>query len=403
MQPITERLLAANLTALAIVLPLSIAGTNIALGVATAALAAYLWSGWPWAWRSAWTPVAWCLCLYCAVAVLTSLTGVAPSISLRNFHKDVHKLWVLILLLPALRAVQPRRLPVALAASFGFLAAYGIFQSCLDSYRSYHGVAFYGYTYAWVRAHAFTHPVTYGEMLALGFLGCLSFLGCRQGRPKGLRAKIILLGLLTVALILNQTRGAFLGLLAGFAVLCWVEPAFRRWLKWGLAAAALCAFAMELLPSQRSILTSLRDFGANPDANMQLHRLILWDVAWRIFKDHPWLGVGPASYATVFTQYFQGMMEGNRIWSSAHNIFLQQLAERGLAGLMTLLALCWLLLAQAWRRARLSADAWGLWALSATVCFLVMNLTESAFQNEQITTLFLFIWACGQSYSEAQP
>jgi O-antigen ligase len=337
------------------------------------------------------------LALYCAVAALTSLTAVAPAVSLRNFHKDLHKLWTLLILLPALRAAPARRLPVTLALGFAFIASYGVVQSCLDSYRSYHGATFYGFSHAWVRAHAFTHPVTYGEMLALGLLGCLAFLGCPEAEPRDRRAKIMLPALLTAGLILNQTRGAFLGVLAGLAVLHAVEPAFRRWLKWELAAAVLCAAAMELLPSQRSILASLKNYGAAVGANPQLNRLILWDVAWRIFKDHPWLGVGPSNYATVFAHYFQGTIEGIRIWGSAHNIFLQQLAERGLVGLATLLTLGWVLLARAWQRVRRTSDAWALWALAATAAFFVMNLTESAFQNEQITTLFLFIWTLGET------
>jgi O-antigen ligase len=399
----TERFLAWALAALALILPISIAGTNVALALVTAALLVRVLSGRSLDWDRAWGPAAWCLGLYCAVAVLTSLTGVAPAVSLRNFHKDLHKLWVLLILLPALRAGTGRRPAIALALGFAFIAVYGVFHSCLDSYRSYHGAIFSGYGHTWIRAHAFTHPVTYGEMLALGFLGCLSFLGSPEAQLKERRPKIMLLALLTAGLVLSQTRGAFLGIVAGFVALCVVEPAFRRWLKWGLAAAVLGAVAMELHPSQRSIIASLRNYGTAAGANPQLHRFILWDVAWRIFKDHPWLGVGPANYATVFTRYFQGMIEGIPIWGSAHNIFLQQLAERGLAGLATLLALCWVFLTRAWRRVRLVSDAWTLWALAATVCFLVMNLTESAFQNEQITTLFLFIWAGAETRSTPAP
>ena len=62
-----------------------------------------------------------------------------------------------------------------------------------------------------------------------------------------------------------------------------------------------------------------------------------------------------------------------------------------------LLALFWSFLARAWRHARRDSNALSLWALAATAAFLVMNLTESAFQNEQIATLFLFIWALGET------
>lgn len=373
----TGRILSASLLALAFALPISIAGTNIALAVITAGLLAHLAAGKVLDWRGIWTPVTWCLCLYCAVAVLTAFTGVLPSRSMHNLHKDFHKLWVYFVLLLALRASPAKGLPAAMAAGFVFVAAYGIAHSGLTSYQ---GLLTYQTIKAWERVHGFVISVTFGEMTALGLLGGLSFLARKEGPDR--KPLLAFVALLAVALLLSQTRGALVGVLAGFAGMCAVEPALRRWLKYCLVAAALAlAFA------------SLRSYRTSAGENTQFTRLLLWDVAWRIFKDHPWLGVGPSNYATVFTGYFSGLIEGQRVWGSAHNIFLQQLAERGLLGLLTLLAVFWSFLAKAWHRARSAPDTVGLLALAAATAFLVMNLTESAFQNEQISTLFLTIWA----------
>ncbi len=383
------------LTALALLLPISIASINVTLGLMTATLVFLTTSGRSLDWSRVRGPTAGCLGLYCAVSILTSLTGVAPAHSLHNFHKDFHKLWAFIILVLAWRTA-PKRFPmIALALGFVFIAAWGLAQSGLSCYQVF---IVHGLTQDWLRAHAFVHPVTYGEMLAMGFLGGLAWLGSRASRQSTQPWVVGSLALLGAALILNQTRGAFLGILVGLATLCVAEPAFRRWLKWGLPAAALgtAAFAL-LLPSHRSPIAALWHPGTAGDARQGLDRLVLWDVAWRIFKDHPWLGVGPANYATVFTRYFQGILDKTRVWSSAHNIILQQLAERGLVGLTALLALGWALLTRAWQRVRQAPNARTLWALAATTAFFVMNLTESAFQNEQITTLFLFIWTLGEA------
>jgi O-antigen ligase len=169
------------------------------------------------------------------------------------------------------------------------------------------------------------------------------------------------------------------------------RPALRRWLKWGIAAAALAVY-----------FASFRRYGSTPEMNWQFTRLALWDAAWSIFKDHLWLGVGPSNYATVFTDYHHGLIEGRAVWGSAHNIFLQHLAERGLAGLAALLALFGAFLSRAWAGARSAPGPAGLLALGVVTAFLVMNLTESAFQNEQITTLFLAIWAYTDSPAGAR-
>ena len=379
----TDRSLTAALIALAFFLPISIAGTNMALALAMAALLARLAGGRPLAWREAWTPVAWCLCIYCAVAVLTSLTGVLPSRSLHNLPKDFHKLGVLFILLLALRCAPTKRLPIAMALGFVFIAAYGIARSCLESYPN----LLAGDSNPWVRVHAFVDSVTFGEMTAFGLLGGLAFLAQREkiGRVSGRRPLIAFIALLATALFLSQTRGAILGVLAGFAAMCAVEPMLRRWIKWALAAATL-AF----------LITFLRHYRTASGENRQFTRLFLWDAAWRIFKDHPWLGVGPSNYATVFPDYCHRLIEGRVVWGSAHNIFLQHLAERGLVGFAALLGLFWAFLTQAWQKARRSQDALSLLALAAVTAFLVMNMTESAFQNEQITTMFLAIWAYTQ-------
>ncbi|MDD5629065.1 MAG: O-antigen ligase family protein [Elusimicrobia bacterium] len=321
----------------------------------------------------------------------TALTGVDPARSLGDLHKDLHKVWVFFAVLLALRAAGPCRLPEAMGLGFAFVAAWGIAQSAPSLLHRSGG--------DWVRAHAFVHPVTYGDTLGLGFLGGLAWLGAPGARPRARRWVLAGLALLGLALALSQTRGAFLGLLAGFAALCAAHRGFRPWLKWALPAAVLGAAAFMLLPSHRAAITGLWDPQSAIRAN-QWNRVILWDVAWRAFQDHPWLGVGPANYATVFSRYFQGLMEGIPVWSSAHNILLQQLAERGIVGLAALLTLGAALLAQAWRRCRVEPTALTLWGFAATAGFFVMNLTESAFQNEQIATMFLFIWALGQAGAE---
>ncbi|MCX5796557.1 MAG: O-antigen ligase family protein [Elusimicrobia bacterium] len=391
--------LTAALTVLAFILPISIAGTNMALFLIGLLLLAGIASRTPLEWRRACVPAFWCLCIYCAVAVVTSLTGVLSKNSLHDLHKDLHKFGVFLGLLVALRAAPARRLPGALALGFTFIAGFGIAQFCLDAHRALQA---YGTLSAGIRAHAFVHPVTYGEILALGLLGALSAVGATGSTQTQRRPALAFLALGAAALILNQTRGALLGVAAGFAALCAAEPSFRRWLKWGVAAAVLGAILMELLPTGRSLMASVAHHGTAVGGNPQLHRFILWDVAWRIFKDHPWLGVGPANYATVFAEYHQGMFEGQSVWGSAHNLFLHQSAERGLLGLAALAALWTAFLAGAWKRARALPDAWNLWALAATAAFFVMNFTETAFQIEQVTTLFLLIWARAEARHHAQ-
>jgi O-antigen ligase len=114
-----------------------------------------------------------------------------------------------------------------------------------------------------------------------------------------------------------------------------------------------------------------------------------------MFLTYPWTGTGPANYHTLFEHYFSGSLDNERIWSSAHNLYLHQLAERGLLGITALIGALATLGRTAWVAARREATARSLWAAAAIPAFLIMNLTETAFQNEQLTTFLLFIWAWG--------
>jgi len=120
-------------------------------------------------------------------------------------------------------------------------------------------------------------------------------------------------------------------------------------------------------------------------------------VAWHIAQDHPATGVGLGRYRETFERYHPERLDGEGTWGNAHNVYLHQLAERGLPGLLTLLVVLGTLLAGAWRAERARSDAWSLWAATTTAAFLVMNFTEVAWQTEQVATFLLFVWLLGTS------
>ncbi len=365
-----------SLLALAAALPVSIAGMNIGLGLVTGALLWHRLSGNALDWRAAKGPAAACLWLYAAAAALAALAGVAPADSLGALAKDLHKLWVFYALLLAFRAAQDGE-ERGLGLGFALIAAVGVGQAL--TLRAADGQS-------WIRAHGFVHPVTFGAQMGWAVLGGLCFLA--RGRP-GWRHGAFL-ALAAGALVLSQTRGAFLGVCAGFAALGACDAAFRRRLKWAALAALAGVILLELLPTHRSLIASLAEHGFT--ASGQLERLSLWKVALQVFRDHPWTGVGPGNYKTVFDSYFVGEIARQKVWGSAHNLYLHQAAERGLLGLTALLCLFAALLLGAWKRVKAEADAWNLWALAGTAAFVVMSLTETAFQNEMLATLLLFVW-----------
>jgi O-antigen ligase len=105
--------------------------------------------------------------------------------------------------------------------------------------------------------------------------------------------------------------------------------------------------------------------------------------------------VGPANVKNAFSLYHPEPLGVQDSWSSLHNLYLHQLAERGLAGLAALLALFGGMFALALKNFRAERNAYTLWALTVLPAWFVMNLTEISFQH--IHTSFAVLMALAMS------
>jgi O-antigen ligase len=373
-------LIALSLTAL--LLPLSIAASNGALILLALAVLLRLRGAERARIISSWRaePALLALIAYVAAGLISGAFGDGWAKSAADSLKDGHRLWSLGLFVAALSLESAESVAPAVGAGLGLAALVGLAQYARNL-AALHPE----------RAHAFVHPVTYGEQMALGALVA----GCAYARaesPRARRAAAVVASLCALALLLSGTRAALLSLAAGALVAAVLEPRARRLAVAGFAFGTLGTAAGEWLRY------GLARFGwelGSAAATGQNTRYFLWRAAWNMFRDHPWTGVGPGHYLTEFPRYHSGVLEGQTVWASAHDLYLQQLAERGLLGETVLLVLFVVLLTRAWRAARLRRDAGALCAAAAVPAFLVMNITETAWQTEQFATLFLLVWALG--------
>ncbi|WP_181880966.1 PglL family O-oligosaccharyltransferase [Crenobacter cavernae] len=134
------------------------------------------------------------------------------------------------------------------------------------------------------------------------------------------------LGVLTLIWLRRADDGALrrFGKAAGIALLClavcllWSQEinAFLRWLGLPVHAAS---------GSERMM-----------DAGFGARRRVEWAKAWRVFLDHPLAGVGWGGYAYESVRLealgLFGRMPENALFTHTHNIFMQLLAETGVAG-----------------------------------------------------------------------
>jgi O-antigen ligase len=183
-------------------------------------------------------------------------------------------------------------------------------------------------------------------------------------KTKGRAGRLVLgpwslaLGLATVlllaALVASLSRGAWVGAATGVLgmLLALGVTLGRRARAWLLGAAGVAALALALggaglLPAfvearLSSITRYLAIFDAGtapvtPENFAVVERMSQMQAGWRMFLEHPLLGVGPGNYGVAYPQFAVGSWYISR--GHAHNYYLHLAAETGLAGLAAYLAL----------------------------------------------------------------
>lgn len=169
--------------------------------------------------------------------------------------------------------------------------------------------------------------------------------------------------LIDIALVLfftgiyfTYTRGAWLALPT--MVVVWVAIRYRllRFL-YPLAVVAFIAFFAYLADDNR-YLKYAPDFettiyhedlsnhlsatleGADMSTMERFHR---WIAAFRLFKEHPWVGIGPNTFVDNYKPYtsthFETYISDNEERSTVHNYFIYVLVEQGVFGFLIVVIL----------------------------------------------------------------
>ena len=157
-------------------------------------------------------------------------------------------------------------------------------------------------------------------------------------------------GIVTVAMAMSWSRGAWIGLAAATAAVSFARSrraavAFATLTTVGALILILGSF--QLLPealTQRfaDFLPYVRPFDVRgvevTDANFAvIERMAHWQAGWQMWAEHPWRGVGIGNYEPIYPAYYIPPWEESL--GHAHNYYLNVAAETGLIGLLAYLAL----------------------------------------------------------------
>jgi hypothetical protein len=400
--PGVHRSLDGVMNGLALVLPISIALSNVMWGMALL-LGLVLWGvERP---RFRWTGIEWPWLLGLGIGVLTAVVSADPSHGIRSLRSEI--LVVVFLVCahtgdgPALR----KRLVffavgVAVAAGMGLLQkglsfvwdpsmGVGALPEWLGFFPSKVGRLLFPRS---GRAMGFySHPISFAEMLlAAGFMAL--GVGLVVDRR---RLWWVVGGLVGGAILFSQTRSVWLAVF--LTLFLWILiRRDRRVLSLTLSLSVVFVLALTLSPSLRGRAVSIVDTKSNVS---NLIRLGLWEKSLQLIREHPFVGVGGGNFRVKGEDLRWGGSSVGKEWTETHSMYLQVAVERGLPGLGVFLwfltAVGWLL----WKAARSNPLVWGVFF--SFVGLLLAGLTETWINDSEVVMCFYFLvgtaWALGKT------
>jgi O-antigen ligase len=184
------------------------------------------------------------------------------------------------------------------------------------------------------------------------------------------------------AVVVSQTRSAWLGTIAGLGVVAVLKAPRKLWL---LAAGV----ALILVAHPKRVVERLTVSDAS-----SIDRIYMWQAGMDMIRDKPIFGQGPNMILRVYPDYrWKGAPNPRQ--PHLHDNALQIAAERGLPCLVWWLWLVAVVMAEAWRAARRSGtdSMWGVAVLGVMVAVLVEGLFEYNFADSEILIVILLVSA----------
>lgn len=342
----------------------------------------------------------------CALLVLSALPSVFISDDLRRALRDLKSYWILLVyFLAAYNLVSDKLRRVVVWILFGSMTISSLvaliqysgglellfFSIAAQTYRP--GSTLYNMTFAGILYQL----ITVNAAVALRY------------KPFNSRA-LALVGaaiIQSAALIVTLTRGAWLAVLAGLFAIPFLlkRKILLLVMVFVIVLGGFAAFQNDTIRDRATtIVKSLRE----PTDDNVATRLVLWDISWQVFKDNPVFGVGMGDYSIVAENY----LEGRKVLTvvDSHNIYLQMLATRGLVGFIPFVVF-WILLLRVLFDARRSAVQSGsrfgehyvTGVIAATIAVLVGALSENNIDDSEVFICFMFLTGIARSFRISAP
>ena len=237
-----------------------------------------------------------------------------------------------------------------------------------------------------IRIDYFAYPLTSGEMKLFILLSLFPvIISAKKIIVKKIYLIIVSFPIL-ISMLLTQSRNVFLALF----VCLLIYGFFNR--KFLLAYIIILILGAAFLPqSYKDRVTSIFDLKHPSNES----RVIMWETGLKMFKDHPFTGVGDNKITEVYKKYKP--IEHHGEGSHLHSNYMMILATTGIFGLITYLAFFIAIFLKQIKYYKILSDPVGkafiLGSILTNIGFQIAGIFEWMFGDHEVMTVFFFLIA----------
>jgi O-antigen ligase len=236
-----------------------------------------------------------------------------------------------------------------------------------------------------IRLSTFSYFITTGEMKMLVFISLFPLLFVKEKIFIPKKYLITSLSIIFISMYLTQTRNVILSV---FICLIIIGIFINR--KFLIYFTIFTIVFLSIIPSQfRERLASI----VNPKHPSNELRLIMWDIGWKMFKDHPITGVGDNEITQVYKMYKNPERFGEG--AHLHSNYMMVLATKGIFGLIFYIALFITLFLKHFKYFKETDNKEQKYlifgCILAMISFHISGIFEWNYGDWEILTLLLFI------------
>lgn len=233
------------------------------------------------------------------------------------------------------------------------------------------------------------HPMTLAGFLIIVLPILYAFLLDWKQKRKTLLISVVLFLIAFIGLLLNETRGAWLALAITLPVVTLLYDCSIKKIVFLIAFAAGTSLVFLNSPHLQNRAESI----TSTTLQSNTERLLMWQSAYEMFKDHPILGVGLGQYAPKYLNEYKSP-EAKERQNHSHNNFLQMLAENGSVGFVGFLLLFGYILLSSFGNSVRKLSPYHVLIFGCTLAFILQGFTEYNFGNSAVIKYYWATLGC---------